>query len=466
MTRKIKTNTIFFAILLALWATFTPVLTYATPLTEYFDFNFEDFTTGEINGQNGWVADTSGIFTIQETGDVFGKSLKTYWLTESYKSATYDADTVMGGTGEDTIIFYVKAIDGNYMSIFSAQNAGTGTLIYVVFRNQSGTTWRFLDSGGSNIFGTNTVQEGNLIKLTWTINWDTPTSTLYGYNLSTSTDLGSKVFTTYSANLTDISKFKIDNFDAYVVYEGFGLPPPPDASVWGTAPVSGTEITDLEDTMTVEYEGLDDYETLYITLRHPPTGLFTDAKEYDLTELGGSGEIIVNLDDLNIEKNGNWYLHAVAVRQGYQIEQGQFLSGYGWIWSDDLTDGDYYLDINIEGYEEIFAMSDFNSWYDENSKFDAPTEMFGAIAGFFEPIFSKVGEFGSRIENYFDTNTAYSKGFEIGKAIPLFAYYVEQIAVFMGGFPLMNWLLIIILLLVGIFVFRVILKFIPFLGGS
>jgi len=239
---------------------------------------------------------------------------------------------------------------------------------------------------------------------------------------------------------------------------------PPEESVWGESPESGTEITDLDTTLTVGYEGFIDYDSLYITLRHPQTGIFTDAKQYEFSEIGESGELEINLQDFNIEKNGNWYLHAVATYEGYQYEGGLFLSGYGWNWTGDLTDGEYYLDINIEGYEDIFAMSDFNSWYSENSKFDEPTDMFNAIAGFFEPIFSKLGEFGNRIQTYFDVNSAYQKGFEIGKAIPLFNYYVGQITLFMGGFPLMNWLLIIILLLVGIFIFRVILKFIPFLG--
>lgn len=238
----------------------------------------------------------------------------------------------------------------------------------------------------------------------------------------------------------------------------------PETSVWGDDPASGTEITDLDTTITVGYEGLADYDSVYITFRHPPTGIFTGAKVYEIDDIGDSGDLEINLQDFDIEKNGNWYLHAVAVREGYQIEQGMFLSGYGWIWSEDLTAGDYYLDINIEGFEEIFAMSDFNSWYDENSKFDEPTAMFSAISGFFEPIFSTIGEFGSRIQDYFDTNTAYAKGEGIGRAIPFFAYYVEQVAVFMGGFPLMNWLLVIILFLVGIFIFRVILKFIPFFG--
>jgi multisubunit Na+/H+ antiporter MnhG subunit len=237
-----------------------------------------------------------------------------------------------------------------------------------------------------------------------------------------------------------------------------------EASVWGIDPESAIEITDLDELLTIGYSGLDDYEDLYLTFTHP-SGISSNSKEYDIDIIGGSGSIEVNLADFDIDKNGNWYLQAVASREGYQVQDDLFLSGYGWIWSGNLTSGEYYLDINIEGFEDIFVMGDFNTWYDENSKFDEPTAMFSSIVGFFEPIFGTIGEFGNRIEDYFDKNTAYTKGAEIGKAIPLFGYYLEQVNVFMGSFPLMNWLLVIILILVGIFIFKVIMKFIPFLGG-
>lgn len=249
-------------------------------------------------------------------------------------------------------------------------------------------------------------------------------------------------------------------------FKAEGIPPELEGQVWGINPNSGTEITDLNTTLTIGYQDLGNYDSLYVALKHPQTGLFTNAKKYDILDIGSNGELGINLQNFNIEKNANWYLHAVATYEGYQYEDELFLSDYGWNWTGDLTDGSYYLDVNIEGFEEIFAMSDFNSWYAEYSKFDEPTEMFSSIVGTFSPIFSVIGEFGNRIKNYFDVNSAYSKGYEIGKAIPIFSYYTGQITHFLGGFPIISWLLIIILILVGIFIFRIILKFIPFLGGS
>lgn len=446
-----------FALWLALGGVFSPV---EASMSQWLDFNFEDFTNGDINGQGNWTTD-GGTFDIESTGTyVFSKLLHMTWLSSSYKSAIYGDSWGDASSGVEYVDFYLQPVSGSGMLVIQG-------ITYMLFQDQGGTTWRFEDAGGNPMFGSNTVQEGHWVKVRWTLDWTEDKQTFEAW------DEGDNYWGlwTYSShppsglNLSGTVYWQNAMFNAEVKMEGFGQPAPPEASVWATAPESGSEITSLEDEITVEWEGLTDYESLYISLRHPYTGLFTDALEYDIVDIGGSGDMDIPLSSFNIEKNGNWYLHAVAVREGYQIEQGMFLSGYGWIWSDDLTDGEYYLAINIEGYEEVFAMSDFTSWYDENAKFDEPTDMFSAIAGFFEPIFSKVGEFGSRIQDYFDIDTAYSKGYEIGKAIPVFAYYVEQVADFMGGFPLMNWLLVIILLLVGIFIFRVILKFIPFLGG-
>lgn len=302
-------------------------------------------------------------------------------------------------------------------------------------------------------------------KLYFKINFNRHTFEISGNNGSEDTD--EKCFW-FTGNETDetLSYIQVISYRSRAYFDYFNTTeyPEPPVYVWGITPVSGSEITDLESILKIEYEGLNLYDSLYITLKHPQTGIFTDAKQFDIIDIGGSGELEIPLTHFNIEKNGNWYLHAVATYGGYQYEDELFLSGYGWNWTGDLTDGFYYLDINIDGFEEMFFMSDFETWYSENAKFDTPTDMFYDIASVFSPIFSMIGEFGNRIINYFDLDSAYSKGYDIGRSLPIFRYYVEQITHFLGGFPIMVWLLIIILLLVGIFIFRIILKFIPFLG--
>jgi len=220
-------------------------------------------------------------------------------------------------------------------------------------------------------------------------------------------------------------------------YFDFWNVPEKEALVWGSSPASETEIIDLNTLLKIEYEGLENYDSLYVALQNKATGIFTEAKAYDIIDIGGSGEKEINLLDFNIEKNGNWHLHAVATYEGYQYEGGYFLSGFGSNWTGDLTDGNYYLDINIDGYQEIFVMSDFETWYGENAKFDEPTALFGAIAGFFDPIFSVIGEFGNRIVDYFEINEAYGQGYEIGRTIAYFKYFTDEVSLFFGGFPVL-----------------------------
>lgn len=157
----------------------------------------------------------------------------------------------------------------------------------------------------------------------------------------------------------------------------------------------------------------------------------------------------------------------MATRTVLEVIEGMYLTGrYSYEWSDDLVDPEYWFAINIEGFTPIFGMSDFEEWYAVESKFASSTAMFSAIAGFFQPTFNKIGEFGNRIKDYFDLDEVYSQGYEIGKYISYFAYFIDQISLFLGGFPILKWVFVVILLLTGIFIFRLVLKFIPFLGGS
>lgn len=237
--------------------------------------------------------------------------------------------------------------------------------------------------------------------------------------------------------------------------------------VWLEDPASQTEITDLDTIITIGYEGFDDldYNSLYIAFKHPFTGISTDAKVYDFSVIGESGELEINLQNFNFIKNGSMRLYVVATYEGYQYTGG-FLSGYGYNWTYDLTDDNYFLIINIEGYEDIFEITDFDSWYSENiTRFDTPTAVVSAITDFLSPIFSYIGEFGNKISDYFNNNEAYFRGHEIGKSIPVFSYYLDIVSYFIGGFPFMKIFLIIIAIMLGIFIFRLVIRFIPHFGS-
>jgi len=456
MRHRTKITIVFFATLFALYAVFTPFEAQGSTIIED---NFNSYAEGLLDGQGGWTNIYSNGGTVISTPVFEGeRAVNMCSVSQSACSSGKIGNTLSSGI----IYFYIKPYKTSSDTIRLGNADGSYiTLLWQGWSNTNTTKFSAFGSSGYEEFDSiECYQNCDWIRVG--IEWDNTPRYRISINDNWSDYFTSEYITTPIDRFSFTSSCGSGDNTTYLDFIGEGII---EAEVWGESPESGTEITDLNSTLTVKYKGLDAYESLYISLRHPPTGLFTNAKEYAISEIGESGELNINLQNFNIEKNGNWYLHAVAVKEGYQIEQDMFLSGYGWIWSDDLTDGNYYLDINIDGYEEVFAMSDFTSWYDENSKFDEPTAMFSAIAEVFGGIFSTVGEFGNRIENYFDTNTAYSKGYNIGKAIPVFAYYVEQVSIFMGSFPLMNWLLIIILILVGIFIFRVILKFIPFLGG-
>jgi hypothetical protein len=237
----------------------------------------------------------------------------------------------------------------------------------------------------------------------------------------------------------------------------------PEARVFGITPESETEITIPSTTFEFGWIGLKDWDSLSVVFQNRATGIFTNAKEFEIeTE---EGEMEFSLEDFNFDKNGKFNFYATATRYVPEVMSGMYLTGrYSYEWSEDLVSPDYWLMINIGGLEPIFEMSNFTDWYAIKSKFDTPTEMFSSIADFFSPIFSKIGEFGNRIQDYFNVNESYSQGYEIGKAVPYFAYFVGEISLFLGGFPILKWLFIIILLLTGIFIFRLILKFIPFIG--
>lgn len=437
------------ALIWVLAGVFSIVLGFDTLIDE----NFEGFDVEEsICGTNGWGCPSG----YSRASDVIVNS----GVRSAYTSSNLTNDFVGGEVSSGEVSFYLYMPVGYAGGMVSIKDHSFDNIIYCYLEkaNDNLVVWKHWKDGGW-------VSYGNLVAGTWNklaFQFDRGTGK---YNFSLNDSAWSEDFNML-VNDENIRRLQLEFAGAGEYFDDFGYTAPTEPRVWGIDPESETEITDLDTLLTIGYEAMEDYESLYITLKHPPTGIFTNAKEYDISEIGDSGELEINLQDFNIEKNSNWYLHAVATYEGYQYEGEYFLSGYGWNWTDDLTDGTYYLDINIEGYQEIFAMSDFETWYGENAKFDEPTAMFGAIASFFDPIFSVIGEFGNRINNYFNVNEAYGQGYEIGRNIAYFRYFIDEVSLFFGGFPILLWLGIIILILVGIFIFRLVLKFIPFLGGS
>jgi hypothetical protein len=85
------------------------------------------------------------------------------------------------------------------------------------------------------------------------------------------------------------------------------------------------------------------------------------------------------------------------------------------------------------------------------------------------PIFEKIGQFGNRINAYLDVSDAKIKGEQIGSVFPVIGAYILKIDLFFGGFPIVQFFKWGILIMIGLFAVKIILKllaFIPFIGGG
>jgi hypothetical protein len=231
-------------------------------------------------------------------------------------------------------------------------------------------------------------------------------------------------------------------------------PPPLPFRVWGISPASGTEITSTSTEFSFGWESLATsstsyYQGFWLNFREKTTGIKTEG--YLFTTAEPTGTATTSLENFNFVKNSDYYLTAVG-------------AGYTYGYYTDLVSPEFYYTINIAGLPDIFKMTDFSTWYSENSKFATPTAIFVSLTGFLEPVFSKIGEFGERTTEFFDLDDAYTRGYDIGIIFPTFTQYVNEIEVFMGGFPILKLFLITLLVLVGIFIIKLIMKFIPFFG--
>lgn len=441
--------------LLVLGGVFNPVEGFYIGWSDNFD-SYDDESL--LSGQGGWIMTGGSIRVSNDRYYSAPNGIKRDSIEPYFDKRGEEIEI-----GSLSFKFYDTGADnGSAFFLTNKDGSSGGFTFYIVKENETITifydnTWakRYTTGLALNAWHTASVEWNNItdyvrIKIDG-LAWSEWFNLLTGYptklvgGFSVRYGYGSDVF-----------------YDDFSVFEG--EPYLTDPFVWGDTPASGTIITDLNSVLTIGYEGLESWDSLYINLRNLETGINTDTRYFKVSEIGSSGELEINLQEFNIEKNANWYLYANAVYEGYVYESG-FLKGTGYTWSDNLTDGDYYLTITATELQDMFVMESFESWYGNNvDRFDDPTEMFSSIAGFLQPIFSAIGEYGHNIRNYFDLENSYIKGFEIGKIIPVFNYYLDEISLFLGGFPLIKWFFIVSFILIGIFIFKLIFKFIPFLG--
>lgn len=475
----------FFGVGLILY-TFLIIKTPVMAFTEAWNEDFEDYTEGYLTNNPKWNSNTiyQAMFNVVSHHIFSGsKAVEVNGNTCSYPEclAVFIPEIpISSGTKEYNVMLKSNtAFWSNGYTGLTLNSLGAEITIKELYAEDNKWTLRY--SGGikncetkewigtcSNcLFGNDDtlINSNEWIQINYKIDFN---NYIYYLNAQTSTHAWTEQCGwLWLDEPIEITGLTIFTWKTIGYFDYFNFPTPPEiawGNAWGINPESETEITNLNKLFTFGYNNLIG-DTLYIAFKNKETGIFSNAKMYNIENIGESGEITLNLQDFQIEKNGNWFFYAEVMIGTPEIIQGLYLTGrYSFEMSGDITDSTYYLKINVEGFEPIFSMSDFENWYLANAKFDEPTDMFSAVAGFFSPIFSLVGEFGSRISNYFQVNEAYTRGYEIGKVIPIFSYYVNQINNFFGGFPIIQMLLVVILLLIGIFIFKVIMKFIPFIG--
>jgi len=233
-------------------------------------------------------------------------------------------------------------------------------------------------------------------------------------------------------------------------------PPPPELRVWGISPVSGTSTATTTINFTFGWEGWD-FEDIYkdfvLSFYEKNTGIVVGSVIYEPTTITGSSTLA--LSSFGFYKTGDYYFKTKARSPLYE---------YTAYYTTDLVSPVWWINLNVAGWSPVFEMPDYTTWYAENSKFATSTAIFTGITNFLSPIFGKIGEFGNSVVAFLDLDEAYDRGYDLGLTIPLFSAYVSEIEVFFGGFPIIQLFLAFLVILLGIFIVRLILKFIPGLG--
>jgi hypothetical protein len=261
-----------------------------------------------------------------------------------------------------------------------------------------------------------------------------------------------------SLSTRDIRRFFISFANIYnegyvdnITHEAIG-----EIRVWGVSPASGGTTTSTDTNISIGWEGWD-FEDIYkdfvFSFREKNTGILTGTKIFAPTTTAGT--YTLPLSDFGISKNGNYYLHAKA--RSYLYEYTAYYTG-------DLVSPEWWINVNVEGWEAIFEMPATSTWYAAHSKFATPTAGFLTITNFLTPIYNKLGEFGNRAIEFLNIEEAYDRGYDLGKIIPTYTQYITGIEVFFGGFPIIQIFTAFLAVLLGIFIGRLILKFVPFIG--
>lgn len=406
------------------------------------DENFDSYSPGDLSGQGDW--ETGGVSCLVSDGQFFTSpnSAKTLSSANCNNFKDFSAEV----SGSQRFYFYQSSSSANYNGFtFRIRESATDKITFSAYKKSAvlGEIW-LSGIGGSNKDYDLDVWNEVLVE------WQFPNQVRYNLN-----DSGFTSWFSAGVSWTALDRVYFANwqnagwtFDIYFDELGY---PPVGFQFDVISPANESTIEDLENEITFSWSGWDFediYEAFVFWFVREGTGVSTNLIIYYPSS--EAGEIAYPFSDFEFEKNGYYFLKA-------RRADGTF--------GEELIYPDYWIMIDVEGFSEAFSMLDFETWYAENvDRFASSTPVFLAISGVISPIFSQIGDFGFDTLGFLDTDEALSTGVNLGKYIPLYRGYIEEIEYFFGGFPLIQIFILLVLLLVGIFIFRLILKFIPGLG--
>jgi hypothetical protein len=443
----------FLGILLPLFA-----FAYNTFLTD----DFETYDYGTLAGQHDWIVSTTANVVSEET---YTGSHAAYVVGGSsnilYKNATSEDEGIL------SFWFYPKdnndwgfrgdsSIDGQWQFYTKVSNCAANYCDFSYF------------DGGWQFYNTIHTLTWHFVSIRWHI---VGSDFKWTFKLDTG-DWQDEMNTQYqAAKYIDRIRFERSAGEFYFDDIGGEITPSFEPRIIGLLPASATEITSPETTLTIKYQNFDwnTYDGFIVNFKDNKIGAVAQSQQFLAEDLNpsGTGQVEINLQNFEIDTNGAWYLTGLAFGTHLDIEAGMYLTTRGYIdfWSDELVETPYYLLINISELPAPYTFTEPNDWYSANSeRFATATPFFTSFVGLLSPIFEKVGDFGTRVQNMFDQKEAYDKGFALGEVFPLINGYVQKIDLFFGGFPLVAFFKYLILIMLAIFIVRAVMKFIPFFG--
>lgn len=221
------------------------------------------------------------------------------------------------------------------------------------------------------------------------------------------------------------------------------------------SPANNSTITSNTTTISGNYaalnSGLLGYGYLHIWLYNPNNQEHSQTKTLLIT--GSSGSFSFPVSVFGITENGNWVLKA-----NQEWDANTFV---------DLTPTPTITFIfNVAGNSTPYNFTNWNTWYQSNAAggYSAPSDWATSLTTFIQPIFTNAYQFANRTLTYFNADTAYAKGNQIGIIFPTTQAYINKINIFFGGFPLIQFFEFAVVVMLGVFIVRTIFKFIPFFG--